>query len=82
MTGSPDTPLHANEFGARATKDDILKVADFFQRGRFARFGAIATVDTAFADELSAITTVAMALNKRIAEIARWTRFRSIAPSR
>src|SRR6476660_3345580 len=27
VTGSPDTPLHASEFGPSATKDDILRVA-------------------------------------------------------
>jgi Protein of unknown function (DUF3800) len=79
VTGSPDTPLHASDFGPSVTKDDILMVADFFQRGRFARLGAIVSVETAFADELSAIETVAMVLNKRISDIARWTRFRSIA---
>ncbi|MFK4385164.1 hypothetical protein [Bradyrhizobium sp. USDA 223] len=36
-------------------------------------------MDTEFADELSAIANVAMVLNKRIADIARWTRFHSIA---
>jgi hypothetical protein len=79
VTGSPDTPLHASDFGPSVTKDDILMVADFFQRGRFARLGAIVSVETAFADELSAIETVAMVLNKRISDIARWTRFRSVA---
>lgn len=79
VTGLLDTPLHASDFGQNAGKDDILEVAEFFRRGRFARLGAIVSVDTAFADELSAIRTVAMVLNKRIAEIASRTRFRSIA---
>jgi hypothetical protein len=51
-------------FGQSATKDDIRTVAEFFHRGRFARLGAIVSVDTAFADELSTISTVAMVLNR------------------
>lgn len=79
VTGSPDTPLHASDFGRSATKDQILAVAEFFRQERFARLGAIVSTETSFPDELGPLPTIAMVLNRRIADIARWTRFRSIS---
>lgn len=79
VTGSPDTPLHASDFGQGATKEQIEAVAAFFKQGRFARLGAIVSIKTAFPDTLKPLPTIAMVLNKRIADIAQWTRFRSVA---
>lgn len=79
ITGSPDTPLHASEFGRSATRDQILTVAEFFRQGRFARLGTIVSTETSFPDKLGPLPTIAMVLSRRIADIARSTSFRSIA---
>lgn len=78
-TGSPDTPLHASDFGRRATREQILAAAAFFRQGRFARFGTIVSVNIAFFDNLGPLPTIALVLKQRIVDIARWTRFRSVA---
>ncbi|GLR89785.1 hypothetical protein GCM10007857_64990 [Bradyrhizobium iriomotense] len=78
-TGSPDTPLHASDFGRSATREQILAAAAFFRQGRFARFGAIVSVDTAFDGNLGPLLTIALVLRQRIIDIARWTRFGSVA---
>jgi hypothetical protein len=79
VTGSADTPLHASEFGQFATKQNIDAVAEFFHVQPFARFGAIISTDTKLAGELGPVPTIARVLQARIAKIARWTPFDSLA---
>jgi hypothetical protein len=84
VTGSPDTPLHASEFDRRDVSNEvraenIRAVVDFFQTQPFARFGAIISTATTLADELGPVPTIAKVLQARIAEIARWTPFDSLA---
>jgi hypothetical protein len=79
VTGSPDTQLHASAFAGFATRENIAAVAEFFRVQPFARFGAIISTDTALADELGPIPTIAKVLQARIADIARWTPFESLA---
>jgi hypothetical protein len=79
VTGSPDMPLHANSFAGFATPENIAAVADFFRVHPFARFGAIISTDTALADKLGPVPTIAKVLQARIVDIARWTAFESLA---
>jgi hypothetical protein len=79
VTSSPDTPLHANAFAGFATPENILAVAEFFRVNPFARLGAIISTDTALADALLPVPTMARVLQARIADIARWTEFDSVA---
>jgi hypothetical protein len=79
VTGSPDTPLHANSFAGFATPENIAAVAEFFRVQPFARFGAIISTETSLADELGPVPTIAKVLQARIADIARWTAFDSLA---
>jgi len=79
VTGSPDTPLHANTFAGFATAENIAAVAEFFRVHPFARFGAIISTDTALADEFGPVPTIAKVLQARIVDIARCTRFDSLA---
>jgi hypothetical protein len=79
VAGSPDTPLHANEFAGFATPANIAAVAEFFSANPFARFGAIISTETALADGLGPVPTIANVLQARIADMARWTTFDSLA---
>jgi hypothetical protein len=79
VTGSPDAPLHANTFAGFATRENIAAVAEFFHAHPFARFGAIISAQTALADELGPVPTIAKVLQGRIVDIARWTAFDSLA---
>jgi hypothetical protein len=79
VTGSPDTPLHANAFVGFATPENIRVVAEFFRAHPFARFGAIISTETALADEHGPVPTIAKVLQARINDIARWTPFDSLA---
>lgn len=78
-TGSPDTPLHANAFAGFATPENIAAVAEFFRVNPFARFGAIISTETVLMDALGPVPTIAKVLQARIADIARWTEFDSLA---
>src|SRR5262245_41603712 len=69
VTGSPDTPLHANTFPSVAKPGDIQVVADFFHRQLFWRFGAILTVRTKLINDLSLMRTMKSVLENRINEI-------------
>src|SRR2546423_14242926 len=40
VTGSPDTPLHANTFAGFATRKNIETIANFFHTQPFYRLGA------------------------------------------
>jgi hypothetical protein len=79
VTGSPDTPLHANTFGGFGTPENIRTVAEFFHAQPFARFGAIISFKTALAGELGPVPTIARVLQERIREIASRTSFNSLA---
>jgi hypothetical protein len=79
VTGSPDTPLHANTFAGFATPENIRTVAEFFPAQPFARFGAIISFKTALADELGLVPTIATVLKERIRKIASRTSFKSLA---
>jgi hypothetical protein len=59
VTGSPDTPLHANKFPKIAGgPEDMEAVANFFREQSFPRFGAIVTVDTTLHEELGRVQTI------------------------
>ena len=73
VTGSPNTPLHANKFPGIAKCGDIEAVAEFFRVQPFWRFGAIITVETKLTDELSLLRTMKGVLQQRINEIAQGT---------
>jgi hypothetical protein len=79
VTGSPDAPLHASKFGRSATTEQIGVVAGFFKRQQFARLGAIVSSKTAFPKEVGPLPAIAKTLPLRIVDIARWSRFDSIA---
>lgn len=73
MTGSPATPLHANKFHNIAKPGDIEAVGEFFRIRPFWRFGAIITVQTKLADELSLLRTMKVVLEQRINQIVQAT---------
>jgi hypothetical protein len=79
VTGSPDTSLHANPFGGFASQENIAAVAEFFRVHPFARFGAIISTRATLPNELGPVPTIAKVLQTRIADIARWTDFDSLA---
>jgi hypothetical protein len=79
VTGAPDTPLHASTFTGFATPETIAAVVEFFRVNPFARFGAIISTDTALAEQLGPVPTIAKVLQARIVDIARWTAFDSVA---
>jgi hypothetical protein len=78
VTGSTDAPLHANKFSQSATRADIEAVAEFFHTQPVARLGAIISVNTKLIDELGPVATIAKTLQKRVVDIARWTRFKEL----
>jgi hypothetical protein len=71
VTGSPETPLHANEFPSIAKPGDIEAVAEFFRVQPFWRFGAIITAETKLADELGLLRTMKYVLQNRVNEIVQ-----------
>lgn len=73
ITGSPETPLHANKFPGIAKAGDIEAVAEFFRVQSFWRFGAIITDETKLADEISLMRTMKGVLQQRISGIAQMT---------
>jgi hypothetical protein len=79
VTGSPDTPLHANAFAGFATPENIQTVAESFHAQPFARLGGIISFKTALTDELGPVPTIARVLQVRIREIAARTAFTSLA---
>jgi hypothetical protein len=73
VTGSPDSPLHANKFPGIAKSGDIEAVAEFFAAQRFWRIGAIFTTQTSLSDELTLLQTMKLVLQQRINEIVERT---------
>ena len=78
VTGSPDAPLHANEFPSVANKADMEAVAAFFSAQPFARFGAIITINTQLSDEMSLMRTMKEVLQLRINDIVQHTLCREV----
>jgi hypothetical protein len=71
VTGSPDTPLHANKFPRIAKAGDIEAVAGFFRVQPFARFGAIISTATTLVDEMDVLRTIKEVSELRINEIVQ-----------
>jgi len=71
VTGSPETPLHANKFPRIAKPGDIEAVGEFFRVQPFWRFGAIITQETKLSDELSLMRTIKGVLQQRINEVVQ-----------
>lgn len=78
VTGSLDTPLHANKFPSLASPADMEAVAAFFRVQPFARFGAIITINTKLSDELSLMRTMKEVLQLRINDIVQHTLCREV----
>jgi hypothetical protein len=78
VTGSPDTPLHANKFPGIASPDDMKAVAEFFRAGQFARLGAIFTADSKLVDEMGLMKTMCRVLELRVNDILRYTLCREV----
>ncbi len=92
VTGSPDAPLHAFEFGRDATVDQLEAFGAVFRSNPFIRIGAAGAVttempkDASYREVLAAIHDnehlayiVLRALHQRIVDVARWTPFQSVA---
>jgi hypothetical protein len=92
VTGSPDTPLHAFEFGRDATPDQLEAFGSVFRENPFMRLGTAGAITTempkdpdykenpaAIHDEEHLAYIVLRALHQRIVDVARWTPFQSIA---
>lgn len=92
VTGSPDTPLHAYEFGRDATAGQLEAFGAVFRSNPFMRIGAAGAVttempiDPSYKENLAAINDeehlaymVLRAVHQRILDVARWTPFQSVA---
>jgi hypothetical protein len=73
VTGSPDSQLHASEFGRIAKPGDVEAVAEFFRAQPFFRFGAVMTHQTILVPELSLMRTMKGVLRNRINDIVEQT---------
>lgn len=78
VTGSPDTPIHANKFSAISQHGDIEAVAQFFQNQPFARVGAIISTNTQLANEMGIVKTIKEVLQARINQIMQPTLCREV----
>jgi len=92
VTGNPDAPLHAFNFGRAATPERLEACGRFFRDNGFMRIGSVAATttqiprDQSYKQDFSAIPEaehlawmVLRALHNRILVIAKWTPFRSVA---
>jgi hypothetical protein len=92
VTGNPDTPLHAFEFGRDATTDQLEAFGTVFRNNPFMRIGAAGAIttempkDASYKEHLTAINdeehlawVVLRALHQRIVDVACWTPFQSLA---
>lgn len=79
VTGSEDSPLHASDFGRKATHDQLGAVATFFKAQPFMRIGAAGTASTILPSSLPLMRIVLEALKMRIIEVARYSAFRKMA---
>jgi hypothetical protein len=73
IAGTPDTPLRAAKFRSIASAADMEDVATFFRVQPFARFGAIISVNTKLAEEMSLMRTMKEVIQLRIHEIVQHT---------
>jgi hypothetical protein len=78
VTGSADTPLHANKFPTIASADHIKAVAEFFRVQPFARFGATITVNTKLSDEMSLMRSMKEVLQQQISAVMQYTLCRQV----
>jgi hypothetical protein len=78
VTGSPDSPLHASDFGQNASPENIQAVASFFRQNPFSRFGAVTSVNAQLAPGCGPLRAIMKVLQMRVAEIARWTPFQEV----
>jgi len=78
VAGSPDARLHATDI-TRPTPDQLNAIAGFFRSQPFSRFGAICSVETTLEEDIRPLAAVARALGNRVADIARWQPFESVA---
>jgi len=70
VAGSPDSPIHAYEFGATATAAQLEALTRIFQNNAFMRLGSAVSVKTE-------MPMVLRGFCNRILDVARWTDFRS-----
>src|SRR5215472_13516445 len=88
VTGNPDTPLHAFDFGCDTTTDQLEAFGAVFRKNPFMRIGAAGAVTTempkdqnykdnlvAIHDEEHLAFIVLRTLCQRIVDVARWTPF-------
>ena len=78
-TGSFDAPLHAVDFGRRATRANIAAMSRFFANQPFFRFAAVATLTTEYPRDQELMAWVMSVLKVRIAEILSRSQARSVA---
>ena len=77
VAGRTEAQLHAAEL-TTPTVLQINAVSNFFKVNKFARFGAICSVETDPDHDVSPLFAVAQTLMNRVAEISKWQPFRSI----
>jgi len=78
VAGSPDARLHATDITS-PTPDQLNAIAGFFRSQPFSRFGAICSVETTLDKDNRPLAAVARALGNRVADIAKWQPFGSVA---
>ena len=78
VSGTPDARLHATDI-ASPTPDQLEAIAGFFRSQPVSRFGAICSVETTLDEDISPLAGVARALGNRVADIAKWQPFGSVA---
>ena len=78
IAGSSDARLHATDIRS-PTPDQLVEIGEFFRSRPFSRFGAICSVETTLDKEIGPLSAVARALGNRLADIAKWQAFGSVA---
>lgn len=73
IAGSPDARLHATS--VRLTADQRKEIGS----QPFSRFGAICSLETTLDKDIRPLSAVARALGNRLADIAKWQPFGSVA---
>jgi hypothetical protein len=81
VSGDPEMPLHAFEFGQEARKRPDLHDAmnTFFREHRFVRLAVTATVKTTYPDHLALMQSVILVLKNQMAEIGALSSCPSVA---
>lgn len=78
MAGSPDARLHATDIRS-PRPDQLTAIGGFFRSQPFSRFGAISSAETTLDKDIRPLSAVARALGNRLADIAKWQSFGSVA---